>query len=93
MRRVVVMLRLVSPSPVMTLIALGTSILYFLVNLRFLDLLPWSSLTQGWSGIFMVGQCLLQMAFPGVLALFFYIFYINQADEAEDDEPEEPQDE
>ena len=72
-----------------TLIALGASVLYFLTNLRYIESLSWSLFSQGWACIPIVGQCLLQMLFPGVMALFFYIFYIN----LEDDSPEEPQEE
>ncbi len=75
-----------------TLLALGTSVLYFLTNLRYIESLSWSLLTEGWACVPIVAQCLLQMLFPGVMALFFYIFYINLEDDAEEDSSEEQQD-
>ncbi len=76
-----------------TLMALAASVLYFLLNLRYIESFSWLLLTGGWTGMLATAQCLLHMLFPGVLALFFYVFYINQEDDSQEEQQDDPRDE
>ena len=43
-----------------TLMALAASVLYFLLNLRYIESLSWLLLTGGWTGMLATAQCLLR---------------------------------